>query len=220
MRFDINLASQPYEDVQRFLSRWRLILLGVALLTAVLAYAARAAYVSWRISEKQTSELRAQVEERAREKAAIEAALNRSENSQLRSRAQFLNTLIARKAFSWTEVFSDLEKLVPPALHVSSIHPDINEDNQLEVKIVVAGSNRDGGVELVRRLENSSHFMHARIDTEAANRPQERIGAGPASQPAEVVQFQISAIYIPPFARTPGKSGLPAVAMEASNGGH
>ena len=201
MRFEINLASQPYQDVQRFLSRWGAALVVLLILTIVLAYSATSTFLSWRVSEQRLNVLRHQIAEHDQQKASAEQYLNRPENRQVRERSQFLNSAIARKAFSWTEVFSDLETLVPPRLHVLSIRPEVNDDNQLLLRLRVAGSSRDAAVELVRRLERSQHFAVATIDTETA--------LVPSGKDTDIVRFEISALYVPNFAR-PRKSAADA----------
>jgi type IV pilus assembly protein PilN len=230
MRFNINLASQPYQDVQRFFFRWALGLLGLAVLTGGLIYAATSAYLSWRVTEKQVAELRRQIAERDRQRATAEDFLNRPENRDARDRSQFLNALIARKAFSWTEIFNDLERLMPPRLRVLDIRPVVNDNNQLELQLAVTGSSRDSAIELVRRLEQSPHFSSAKVDAES-------LQPASQSQPASV-QFQISAVYLPAFARRESSAGEQNAAIgvsaiseakkqpeittrtEARNGGH
>lgn len=193
MRLEINLASQPYHDVQRFLSRWGTALVVLLILTIVLAYSATSAFLSWRVAEQRLDVIRQQIAERDQLKASAEQFLNRPENRQVRERSQFLNNAIARKAFSWTEIFNDLETLVPPRLHVLSIRPEVNDDNELVLRLSVAGSSRDAAVELVRRLERSPHFAAAAIDTEVAVQPN--------GKETDVVRFEISALYVPNFVR-------------------
>jgi len=55
------------------------------------------------------------------------------------NRSQFLNDLFRRKAFSWTQVFEDLEQVMPARLHLVSIQPAMTRHDQLEIKMVVAG---------------------------------------------------------------------------------
>jgi type IV pilus assembly protein PilN len=193
MRFGINLATQPYQDVQRFLMRWGLAAVGLFILTIVLVYSATGAFLSWRVAEKRENSLRQQIAERDRQKLDAESYLNRPENREVRDRSQFLNNVIARKAFSWTEVFTDLENLVPARMHVLVLRPEVNQDNQLLLHINVAGSSRDAAIELVRRLEHSPHFHSAQIDSEAAIKA--------AQNQPDTARFDISAIYIPSFAR-------------------
>jgi Tfp pilus assembly protein PilN len=193
MRFEINLASQPYQDVQRFLLRWGAALVVLAIVTIGLAYTATSTFLSWRVAGQRVGVLRQQIARLDQQKAAAEQFLNRPENRQVRERSQFLNNAIARKAFSWTEVFNDLETLVPPRLHVVSIRPEVSDDNQLMLRLSVAGSARDAAVELVRRLEKSPHFAAAAIDAEIALQP--------SGRETDVVRFEISALYVPNFAR-------------------
>jgi type IV pilus assembly protein PilN len=173
--------------------RWGLGLVVLLLVTVVLVYSATSALLSWRTTEKRAALLRQQIAERDHQKQDVEKFLGLPENREMRDRSQFLNGMIARKAFSWTEVFTDLETLVPARLHVLAIRPEVNEDNQLVLRLGVAGSSRDAAIELVRRLEHSPHFQSAQIDSESAVLPQ------PGQ--SDTVHFEISAVYIPDFAR-------------------
>jgi type IV pilus assembly protein PilN len=193
MRFEINLASQPYQDARRFLWRWGVITLFVALVAGGLVYAATSAFISWRATNSNISSLQQQIDARNREKAEDETVLGRAENRETRQRSQFLNALIARKAFSWTEVFTDLEHIVPPRLRVLGIQPSVNEDSELELNLRVDSSSRDAAIELVRRLEQSPHFTHAVILSESLRNAQNQREVG--------WQYDIRAIYIPSFAR-------------------
>jgi type IV pilus assembly protein PilN len=188
MRLNINVATQPYQDVRRFLFRWGLAVVIVALLTFGLVYAAVSATLNWRTLTKRENELRAQIAERDRIRANAESFLNQKQNRATRDQSQFLNSLIARKAFSWTDVLSDLERIMPGGIQVVGIRPQINDNNQLELRLTVAGQSRDSAIELVRRLEGSQHFRYAEMVNESS---QENKGQGPA------LQFEISAIYVP-----------------------
>ena len=51
MRLNVNLATQPYQDVKRFLTRWVPMIGLVALLTAVLVYLAVSGYMQSRAGD-------------------------------------------------------------------------------------------------------------------------------------------------------------------------
>lgn len=191
MRLNINLATQPYQDVRRFLFRWGIALALLALLSAVLVYAAVSAVLSWRSVTRQENDLRAKIAERDRARSSAEAFLNRPENRSTRDQSQFINTLIARKAFSWTQVLSDLEHIVPAGLQVTAIRPEINETSQLQLRMTVAGQSRERAIDLVRRLEESQHFRNAEMVNEVA--------PGTGGQTDSGFRFEITATYVPPF---------------------
>ena len=75
--------------------------------------------------------------------------------------------MFARKALSWTRVFTEMEKIVPPNLHVVSMKPEYTKTNDLMLRVVVATDSRDRAVELVRRMEKSNHFRQAQVVAEA-----------------------------------------------------
>ena len=200
MRVDINLATHPYEDVRRFWVRWGGALLGLGLLTLLLVYSALAGWLTARQDHGLIRQCQAQIAARDAEKGKAEALLNLAENRTTRDRSQFLNDLFQRKAFSWTKVFEDLERVMPPRLHVVSIRPEMAPDHQLEIKLVVAGESRDRALELVRRMEGSQRFQQTQIQQESV---------APTGQTAgDKVQFEISAFYVPEV-DSAGKRGAP-----------
>ncbi len=190
MRLDINLATHRYEDAGRFWLRWGAGLGILAIATLALVAITISGLYDARIDHKKIAELQAKIAERDHERASAEAMLNRSENRSMRDKSQYLNELIARKAFSWTKAFEDLEKVMPPRLHVVSIAPELNEDNQLAIKMVVAGDSSERAIELARRMEGSQHFRDTRIESQTTNTQ------GQAKE-GDVVQTTINALYVP-----------------------
>ncbi len=208
MRITTNLASQPFEDAQRFVRQWTLTLGLVGLLTLVLVVGAVLRLRSWSVEERRIHDLQAQLAQGDREIGQAEAFLNRPENRDTRDKSLILNDLIARKAFSWTEVFSDLERIMPPHLHVVSIRPELTPDNQLALRMMVAGESRERALELVRHMEQSPRFRQPQIVAEARQeQPQD---------PGDRVQFDITALYAAEITQQAPSSGTPA---SASQGG-
>lgn len=188
MRVDINLATQPYQDARRFWLRWGGALVALGLLTLILLYSVLTGWVSARKDRDLIRQREAQIAARDQERAQAEALLSRPENRSTRDRSQFLNDLFQRKAFSWTRVFEDLERVMPARLHVVSIQPAMAPDNELAIKLVVAGESRDRALELVRKMESSQRFQQTRIEQENTQ---------PGQTPGDNVQFDISASYVP-----------------------
>ena len=95
-----------------------------------------------------------------------------------------------------TKAVEDLERVMPPRLHVVSIRPEKAADNQLQIKLVVAGESRDRALELVRKMEGSQRFQQTQIEQESSQ---------PGQTPGDNVQFNISALYVPDLADTDKK---------------
>src|SRR5580704_3416213 len=187
MRVDINLATQPYEDSGSLWMRWGTALAVLGLITLVLLYSVLAEWAAARKDRSLIAQREQQIAVRDQEKARAEAILNLPENRATRDRSQFLNDLFLRKAFSWTEVFQDLERVMPARLHLVSIQPAMAPGNQLEIKMVVAGESRERALELVRKMESSQRFQQTQIEEE-----QSQSGLTPGDN----VQFDISAVYV------------------------
>jgi len=188
MRLDINLASQPYEDARQFWMRWGTAVGALGMLTLVLLAADITGWLNARRDRAAIAEKRAMIAQRDQLRANAEKILNLPENRSTRDQSQFLNDLIERKAFSWTRVLENLEKVMPPRVHLIAINPQLDEDNQLGLKMTVAGDSRDRAIELARRMEESHRFSQTNIVSERSEKQ---------SNSSDTEQFDIVAVYIP-----------------------
>jgi type IV pilus assembly protein PilN len=188
MRLDINLASQPYEDARQFWMRWGTALAAATLITLVLLTMTITGWINARRDHRSMAEKRSMIADRDRLRASAEEFLNRPENRSTRDESQVLNQLIERKAFSWTLVLENLEKVMPSRVHLVAINPSMDEDNQLALKMTVAGDSRDRAIELARRMEESQRFTQTSIVQERSTQ----------STSGDTEQFDIAAFYVPP----------------------
>lgn len=208
MRLDINLATQPYEDGRRFWMRWGPILGGAGVVTLALVITAISSWLTARKDQVQISKFKDDIAKCEQERSKAQEVLDRPENRSTRDQSQFINGLIRRKAFSWTQVFADLEKMMPPELHVTAIHPEMAKDsNQLQLKLSVAGKSRDRALQLVHRMEQSPRFNLPRVDEESSTQ---------GSPEGDTEHFEIGSAYIPQVDATPSPTAANASDKDAA----
>jgi type IV pilus assembly protein PilN len=198
VRLNINLATKPYLDVRRILLQWGGLVLLLAACTAGLIWKTATNFQQVRESNAKIAVLHREIATLDRQHLEAVALLNLPQNVPVITTSKFLNGLIARKSFSWTRVFMQLEQIMPPRLHVVSIEPELQPaTNTVEMHLTVAGTSRDAAVELVKRLEQSPAFRDPRIVEERAIQPQEDGAPVSNVNDADTVQFHLMAVYVP-----------------------
>ncbi|MGC2109014.1 MAG: hypothetical protein WA655_05815 [Candidatus Korobacteraceae bacterium] len=192
MRLNINLASQPYEAARQYRQRMTVLIAVLGLAAVVLVGYIAYQRVNSRDINRQIAAVQQQIDALDREEAQARAILNKPVNHGIADQSDFLNDLFARKAMSWTRIFTEMERIVPSNLHVVSMKPDYTKTNDLVLHMVVATDSRDKAVELVRRMEKSNHFRSPQVvaETVVANTTAQTAGSGD-------IQFDIAAVYIP-----------------------
>jgi type IV pilus assembly protein PilN len=215
MRFNINLASQPYEVAQTYKRQMTLAIVGLSVAAVLLLSYILYQHVHSRGINRQLAQVQSQILSLQNEEAQARAILNRPANKVVADQSDFLNQLFARKALSWTHVFTEMEKIVPPDLHVVSMKPEYTKTNDLVLHVIVATDSRERAVEMVSNMEKSSHLRGAQIvaETVTTNSGEQAAGGGN-------IQFDIGAIYVPGAAdmedvstdttAKPGQTGAPA----------
>jgi len=206
VRLNINLATKPFQDVRRVLLQWGGLVLLLAVCTVGLLWMAVSNWRESREVSAKIADLKSEIAALDRQHDEAVELVRLPQNSPVVDTSKFLNGLIARKSFSWTRVFMQMEEILPPRLHVSSISPELQpQTNTMEVHMTVAGTSRDSALELVKRLEVSPAFRDARIVEESEIHDKFS---------PDTVQFHLSAIYVP---RPPGavNSTVPANASPA-----
>lgn len=188
MRLDVNLASQPYEDARLFWMRWGTALAAVGALTLFLLTLTITGWFGARRDHKVMARERTMIADCDQKRADAERKLNLPENRTTRDESQVLNQLIERKEFSWTLVLENLEKVMPTRVHLVSINPALDEDNQLALKLTVGGDSRDRAIELAKRMEESKRFAQTEIRGERFMQ---------STNGGDTEQFDMVAVYVP-----------------------
>ncbi len=191
MRIHINLASNPYEVAREYARRLAALIVALGVVTIGLV-----GYIFYQRSHTGAVNHEIRVAQRELtaldgEKVAALTVLNQPQNREIADQSQFLNSLFARKALSWTKVFTEMERLMPPDIHVVSMKPEFNRDNQLVLHVVVATNTREKAVELVKRMEKSPHFRAPQVEAENV------LGQGVGGPAGGNIQFDIAAVYVP-----------------------
>lgn len=197
MRLDINLATRPYQDARQFWKLWGAVLAGLGLVTLVLLYFTISGFFAAQQDRALIRQREQQIAARDQDRLRAQALLNSSQNKMLRERSAFLNDLFERKALSWTQLFEELERLMPAHIHVVSIRPEMTPDNQLKINLAVAGDSRESALELARKMESSPRFRQTQIESEKSGQE--------AKSPQDAIEFEISALYAPGPAVQGGK---------------
>src|ERR1700676_2284469 len=116
----------------------------------------------------------------------LERFFARPENAKLHERSAFLNTLIDEQSLNWTQMFMDLEKILPAGVRVISIQPK-HEKGRVEVKLVIGAVSDDAKLKFLNALERSPSFSHVQLINERTN---------PSATPgADRMEIQLTAEY-------------------------
>jgi len=165
MRVRLNLATKAQETHRRFM-----VVAGLVGVVAGIIFLA----MGWHVYSIRNvdARLRAQSEATSRriaelqaERADLERFFAQPENAKLHDRAAFLNSLIDGRSFNWTQMFMDLERILPGGVRVVSIEPK-QAKGHVEVKLTVGASNDDAKLKFLRALEESHQFSEIQLDSE------------------------------------------------------
>jgi len=166
LRVPINLASEPFRRDRPLLvgSAALAVVLSLLLIyqvTAIVSERHQAADIRVAI-DRQNTQLRAI----AAQQAALNARLRRPENAEVLERSLFLNTLIERKAISWTKIFADLEKVMPYNVRLVSVRlPQVDSNNQVLLDMVVGAKEVGPILGLLKHLEDAPQFGPYSVQT-------------------------------------------------------
>jgi hypothetical protein len=190
MRLNINLASVKYEDVRQFFIRWTAAVAALAALAIMLAGLSYFKYSRSTASGRQTRDLQGKIAALEKQRAQAVAFDNRPENRDVTQQKKFWNTQIARRLFSWTQLFNDLQKIMPRRAFLDSVQPELTPENRLKLKLTITGEKKENARELVEKMENSTRFHSPRIVSENVEK-ERKPGAVPN------YKFEIETYYAP-----------------------
>lgn len=189
MRLNINLASQKYEDVRQFYVRWSLAIGLSALLMVLLIGLAWINFAGSSKSGQRIAKLQGEIADLQKQRAAAEAVSNLPENHDVTAQKNYWNKQINRRQLSWTQLFNDLQRIMPARAYLSSVHPEVTPDNRLKLTLVVMGDTHENGLELQKKMEKSERFRSPQITAETTQKQQKT--------EAQLFKFDIVTYYTP-----------------------
>lgn len=165
MKLRLNVATAPHENNRPFIAA-AAVVGALALLALVVlvreTYVSRAANVELR---SDTAHLEAEIRAEQAHHQQLQDFFNTKPVQQTMARAQFLNSLIAERSFPWTKIFMDLEKTLPPGVHVVSIAPKL-VNGRANVSMVIGATSEDSKLQFLEAIEKSKNFSDVTVDDE------------------------------------------------------
>jgi len=183
MNVRLNLATKPLESHRRFLAGSGVVALLSGIIFLALgwhAYSELKSREALRRKEQDNNVRAANLQVHRRE---LDDFFARPENAKLKERALFVNGMIDERCFDWTQMFMDLEKLVPVGVHVISIQPQMEKGRML-VRLSVAASSEDAKIKFLRGMESSPVFSNVQLL---------RVQSGPNG--ADQAMLELNAVY-------------------------
>jgi len=183
MKVRLNLATKALETHRRFLAASGLI----AVLTALVFL-----LLGWQVHSvrKVDAELRVRAEKMRQERARLEVQrkdleqfFGQKDIANLHDRASFINGFLDARSFNWTQMFMDLERVLPGGVRVVSIEPK-QVKGRVEVKLTIGAATDEAKLKFLRALEESKQFTDVQVQNEHATTP-----AGNQSGDQRVVQL-------------------------------
>lgn len=185
IRVPINLASEPFRRDRPVLVGLSALAIATALLLGVQAMRIVSERHQAAATRVEINRLSARIRTIDAEQNRLNATLRKPENAAVLERSVFLNTLIERKAISWTRIFADLEKVMPYNVRLVSVRlPDVNTQNEVLLDMFVGAKEVPPVLEFLKRLEASPQFG-----------PTSVLNSAPPSQTDPYFRFHVSVRY-------------------------
>lgn len=163
---DLNLSTRPFPA-------YRLVNVGLAAgLVLMLLITFTQAYGFLRYSSMAGSiradEQAARVESEAlgQQVAILEAKLDRPESTAKLNEIGFLNAIVTKKELSWTQLFANLETMLPDAVALVSLRPQINNQGPVLLQIDARGRTMNDIKQFISALEQSEFFDKVEVSSE------------------------------------------------------
>lgn len=156
----VNLASRPYRDTRAFtvavvaLSAITLLLMINNIWTAV-DYLSGTENVRAEIAalEAETAEIRkATTQNRERIESIDRQDVNR--------RIAYVNSQIAERAFSWSALLDDLERVLPDDVRITQLNPTIGPEG-VQLTLALEAKEQEGIIEFLDRMLADPSFTRA-----------------------------------------------------------
>jgi hypothetical protein len=184
MRSPINLAREPFRQNRPMLvgsAFAALLLLGTLYVLVSLAVTERRETGD---TQAMLTRVNRQLTSIRNQQAKLDADMRKPGNEVVLDRSVLINTLIRRKAISWTKIFADLDTVTPPNVRILAIRPTINAQGGLFLEMQVVADAPEPVIGFIAKLEGSDVFGSTAVS-----------GITPPSQTNPFYRYQLTVNY-------------------------
>ena len=163
----LNLATNPLLSHRRFLAGSALVgVMGILLFLGLgwRAYNLRKAEENLRARESKIQKELATVE---RQRDELQHYFAQQEAAGFQDHAKFVVGVLQARSINWTQMFMDLERILPPGVRVVRIEPRLDK-GVVTVHFVVGATSEDAKLKLLKSFESSTAFSHVALQSERA----------------------------------------------------
>ena len=154
----LNLASKPYRDYRPYIAVMAIGWLLVALM-------ALNNLDTWYRYQHDTKTTRDEIDALERQ-AGVERTKLQTSQQRLRSidvplmteQAQYVNSRLAERAFSWSELLDHLERVLPDDVRLLSISPSFNKNGLVHLSLSCVGKTGTSMITTLDRFNRDNHF--------------------------------------------------------------
>lgn len=164
-----NLATRPFYNERAVRLVLALIFVAISAVTAFnvtelirLSDSQRTLGARAAQSEQDAARLR-------REAATVRAQINARDLETVASAAREANGIIDQRAFSWSELFDQLEHTLPDDVRITAIDPTLTKEGQFIIQIAVQARRSEDVDQFIESLEKTGSFRDMITPTESTN---------------------------------------------------
>lgn len=156
----LNLASRPFRDYRPVYA----VVVVSSLLIAFLMLNNVDTFIHYRQSTGSTraaiADFEAQADLELRRAQAVDGQLRGLNLAALDKKTRFINTQLAQRAFSWSELLDHLENALAEDVRVVSIAPSFGDTGIVHLELNAEAKSADGMVNTITRLNREGSFAN------------------------------------------------------------
>ena len=154
----LNLAAKPYRDYRPYIA---VMAIGW-LLVALMALNNLDTWYRYQHDTKTTrDEIAALQRQTDLDTAKLQASQQRLRTinvALMTAQTRYVNSRLAERAFSWSELLDRLERVLPDDVRLLAINPSFNRTGLVHLNLNCAGKNGSSMVALIDHLNHDPHF--------------------------------------------------------------
>lgn len=164
--FIINLSTTPIKNHTLYVLFTFLLLISSFALTINNIYETKDIFTAKKEADKKLLKLIAEKNSNAEKIRYYESKINAIKTEKLIKKCEFINQVVGKRIFSWTQLFNEIEKVLPNSVRLTQISPDISKD-KIKISLEVVSQNLESFLELLNKLDNSKVFSNIRVSHES-----------------------------------------------------